>query len=40
MLKSKKVYVLLFFDCFEHTDPFLWNILKFKKNWNDLVNIS
>jgi hypothetical protein len=25
--KSKKVYV--FFECFEHMDPFLWNILKF-----------
>jgi hypothetical protein len=29
--KSKKVYVFLFFECFEHMDPFLWNILKFTK---------
>jgi hypothetical protein len=26
--KFKKVYVFLFFECFEHMDPFLWNILK------------
>ncbi len=37
--KSKSVYVFLFSECFEHMDPFLWNILKFKKIWNDLVNI-
>ncbi len=30
--KSKNVYVFLFFESFEHMDPFLWNILKFKKN--------
>jgi hypothetical protein len=24
--KSKRVYVFLFFECFEHMDPFLWNI--------------
>jgi hypothetical protein len=29
--KSKSVYVFLFFECFEHMDPFLWNILKFTK---------
>jgi hypothetical protein len=29
--KSKKVYVFLIFECFEHMDPFLWNILKSKK---------
>jgi len=29
--KSKKVYVFLYFEYFEHMDPFLWNILKFKK---------
>jgi hypothetical protein len=23
------VYVFLFFECFEHMDPFLWNMLKF-----------
>jgi hypothetical protein len=37
--KFKSVYVFLFFECFEHMDPFLWNVLKFTKNWNDLVNI-
>jgi hypothetical protein len=26
------IYVFLFFECFEHMDPFLWNILKFTKN--------
>jgi len=33
--KSKIVYVFLFFKCFEHMDPFLWNILKFtqKLKW-------
>jgi hypothetical protein len=31
VLKSEKVYVFLFFECFEHMDPFLWNILKFPK---------
>jgi hypothetical protein len=25
------VYVFLFFECFEHMDLFLWNILKFTK---------
>ncbi len=39
LLKSKMVYVFLFFEFFEHIDPFLWNILKFTKNLNDLVNI-
>jgi len=35
--KSKNVCVFLFFECFEHMDPFLWNILKFFfKYWNDL----
>jgi hypothetical protein len=29
--KSKMVYIFLFFECFEHVDPFLWNILKFTK---------
>jgi hypothetical protein len=29
--KSKKTYVFLFFECFEHMDPFLWNVLKFSK---------
>jgi len=29
--KSKSVYVFLFFECFEHINPFLWNILKFTK---------
>jgi hypothetical protein len=33
VLKSKRVYVFLFFECFEHMDPFLWNILKFTKKW-------
>jgi hypothetical protein len=27
--KSKSIYVFLFFEFFEHMDPFLWNILKF-----------
>jgi hypothetical protein len=27
--KSKKNYVFLFFENFEHMDLFLWNILKF-----------
>jgi hypothetical protein len=31
VLKSKRVYVFLFFECFEHMDLFLWNILKFTK---------
>jgi hypothetical protein len=31
ILKSKRVYVFLLFECFEHMDPFLWNILKFTK---------
>jgi hypothetical protein len=39
VLKSKNIYVYIFFECFEHMDPFLWNILKFKKIGNDLVNI-
>jgi hypothetical protein len=30
--KSKSIYVFLFFECFEHMDPFLWSILKFTKN--------
>ncbi len=34
VLKSKKVYVFLFFECFEHMGPFLWNILKFTKKLN------
>jgi hypothetical protein len=29
--KSKKVDVFLFFECFEHMDHFLWNILKSTK---------
>ncbi len=29
--KSKKIYVFFIFECFEHVDPFLWNILKFTK---------
>jgi hypothetical protein len=29
--KSKSVYVFLFFECFEHMDPILWNTLKFTK---------
>jgi hypothetical protein len=29
--KSKRIYVFSFFECFEHIDPFLWNILKFIK---------
>jgi len=29
--KSKSLYVFLFFECFEHMDPFLWSILKFTK---------
>jgi hypothetical protein len=28
--KFKKVYVFLFFECFDHMDP-LWNILNFIK---------
>jgi hypothetical protein len=31
VLKFKRVYAFLFFECFEHMDPFLWNILKFTK---------
>jgi hypothetical protein len=31
ILKSKRVYVFLFLEYFEHMDPFLWNILKFTK---------
>ncbi len=31
VLKSEKAYVVQFFECFEHMDPFLWNILKFTK---------
>jgi len=31
ILKSKKICVYLFFECFEHMDPFLWNILNFTK---------
>jgi hypothetical protein len=31
VLESKKTYVFQFFECFEHMDPFLWNILKFTK---------
>jgi hypothetical protein len=34
VLKSKMVYVFLFFECFEHMDLFLWNILKFTKKLN------
>ncbi len=29
--KSKNVNVFLFFECFEHMDPVLWNILNFTK---------
>jgi len=29
--KCKSVYVFMFFECFEHMDPFFWNILKFTK---------
>jgi hypothetical protein len=29
--KSKRIYVFLFFECFEHMDPFSWNTLKFTK---------
>jgi hypothetical protein len=29
--KSKSVYVFLFFECFEHMDPILWNTLKSTK---------
>jgi hypothetical protein len=35
VLKFKMIHVFLFFECFEHMDPFSWNIL----NWNNLVNI-
>jgi len=28
---SKNISIFLFFECFEHVDPFLWNILKFTK---------
>jgi hypothetical protein len=31
VLESKKIYVFQFFECFEHMDPFLWDILKFTK---------
>jgi hypothetical protein len=31
VLKFKKVYVFIYFECFEHMDPFSWNILKFTK---------
>jgi hypothetical protein len=31
ILKSKRAYVFLFFECFEHMDLFLWSILKFTK---------
>jgi len=31
ILEFKKAYVFQFFECFEHMDPFLWNILKFTK---------
>jgi hypothetical protein len=37
--KSKSMYVFLFFECFEHMDPFLWIIKVHKKNWNVLVTI-
>jgi hypothetical protein len=29
--KYKREHVFLFFECFEHMDPLLWNILKFIK---------
>jgi hypothetical protein len=31
MFEYQKVYVFLFFECFEHMDPFLWKILNFTK---------
>jgi hypothetical protein len=31
VLKSKRAYVFLSFECFEHMDIFLWSILKFTK---------
>ncbi len=31
ILKSKNVYIFKIFECFEHMDPFLWNIFKFTK---------
>jgi hypothetical protein len=31
VLKSKKAYVFLFFEFFEHMNIFLWNMLRFKK---------
>jgi hypothetical protein len=37
--KSKSIHVVLLFECLEHMDLFLWNILKFTKNWNGLMNI-
>ncbi len=32
--KSKKVYVFLFFECFEHMDPFLLEYIKVHKKLN------
>ncbi len=34
--KSKRVYVFFFLECFEHMNPFLWNILKFTKELKQL----
>ncbi len=30
-ISNFKRYMFFFFECFEHMDPFLWNILKFTK---------
>jgi hypothetical protein len=42
--KSKSIYVFWFFECFEHMNPFLRNILKFTKKlkWfgEDLIRIK
>jgi hypothetical protein len=35
--ESKSTHIFLFFESFEHMDPFLWNILKFTKKLNWFV---
>jgi hypothetical protein len=31
------IYVFLFFECFKHMDPFLWNILNLKQFGEQLI---
>jgi hypothetical protein len=34
------VYVFLFFECFEHMDPFLWNILRWAQQSQNITKAT